>query len=430
MSVRRPPVRVVVGGIFDTLLKVGSILPIPMGTGTPSIRTGCQPRQTVYRRRWGVVPPGTLAGLTKGVVMTGHILALDDEPGVRALLSTWLQSAGLRCSPAATTSDALALYDRDPADVALIDLRLGADDGMAAARGLRAKSDDLAIVLVTGYASFDAAVEGLRLGVMDYLLKPFTRNELLTMVKRALNWRAEQLRQRADRDGFALEIQQRRSELSEAFARIEVASIAAIDALLTTLSRSSPETFEHAKRVAHIATLISSQLGMSDIETMQVERGALLHDIGKVALPDAIIYKPGPLTEAEMAIMRTHPQIGHDIVAAVPALRPAAQIILASHERWDGLGYPAGLSGTSIPVGARVASVADVFDVLTSPRNYRDPVSADSASTELTRCAGTQFDPDVVRACLRVVECIAPGGTWRTVAWNNTTGHLALGKIA
>lgn len=361
--------------------------------------------------------------------MTGHVLALDDEPGVRAMLSSWLESEGLRCTPAASPAEAMSLFDRDPADVALIDLRLGADSGLTAARSLRQRRDDVAIVLVTGVASFDAAVEGMRLGVMDYLLKPFTRPELMSMVGRALDWTATQASRRAERQRFTSEIERRRRELAEAFTRLEVASTATLDALLTTLHRCSPETFHHAKRVARMAVILAERLGLDREAVSDVERGALLHDIGKVAMPGAIINKPGPLSEPEIAVVWSHPQVGHDIVSVVPALQRAATIILASHERFDGKGYPNGLAGDEIPLGARITSVADVFDVLTSPRTYRDPVSTDQACAELARCAGSQFDPTVVTEWLRLVSAVKspsrPHGDWFETLAGRTSGGVS-----
>jgi len=143
----------------------------------------------------------------------------------------------------------------------------------------------------------------------------------------------------------------------------------------------------------------------------QVEHGALLHDIGKIAMPDSLIHKPGPLTEEEIGIIRTHPQIGYEIVRVVPNLAGAAEIILASHEAFDGSGYPKGLKGDEIPIGSRITAVTDTFDALTWSRVYRDPVSVTHAAAELVRCAGAQFDPDVVHAWLRIVEAEAMEAT-------------------
>jgi HD-GYP domain-containing protein (c-di-GMP phosphodiesterase class II) len=155
-----------------------------------------------------------------------------------------------------------------------------------------------------------------------------------------------------------------------------------------------------------MAVILAQRLGLDPDAVTDVERGALLHDIGKVAMPDSIIHKPGPLSEPEIAVVWSHPQVGHDIVSVVPALQPVAEIILASHERYDGQGYPRRLAGSAIPIGARITSVADVFDVLTSPRTYREPVSSEQACAELARCAGSQFDPEVVREWVRLVGSV------------------------
>jgi response regulator RpfG family c-di-GMP phosphodiesterase len=151
-----------------------------------------------------------------------------------------------------------------------------------------------------------------------------------------------------------------------------------------------------------MAVTVAHELHIEGPELTHIERGALLHDLGKVAMPDALIHKPGPLTEEEIAIIRTHAQIGHDIVAVVPSLQEAARIVLHSHEAWDGSGYPVGLAGEDIPMGSRITAVVDTFDALTWGRVYRDAVSYARAAAELVRCAGTQFDPVVVHAWLRV----------------------------
>jgi response regulator RpfG family c-di-GMP phosphodiesterase len=157
-----------------------------------------------------------------------------------------------------------------------------------------------------------------------------------------------------------------------------------------------------------MAVALAEALDVSGTELVEIEHGALLHDLGKVAMPDALIYKPGPLTEDEIAVIRTHAQIGHDIIAVVPSLQKAAQIVLYSHESWDGTGYPAGLAGDDIPLGSRITAVVDTFDALTWGRVYRDAVSYARAAAELVRCAGTQFDPRVVHAWLRVAEQFQP----------------------
>ncbi|HVC21814.1 MAG TPA: HD domain-containing phosphohydrolase [Vicinamibacterales bacterium] len=341
--------------------------------------------------------------------MDANILVVDDEPSVRRLLSDWLQREGYRCVTAGEAGEAMDVVSREPADVVLLDLALPGEDGVALARRIRESDGDVALIMVTGMQRFDAAVEGMRLGVLDYLLKPLTQQQLLESVDRAVRWRDANRRLAQERRRLEQAIERRSVELAGAFAEIDVASTSALEALLVALNTRNPDAFEHARRVAGMAAALADAMGIDEPERTQVQRGALLHDIGKVAMPDALIHKPGPLTDEEIAIIRTHPQIGHDIVAVVPALRAAAEIILASHEAWDGSGYPRGLTGVQIPAGARITAVVDTYDALTWARAYRDPVTTVRAAAELVRCAGSQFDPDVVQAWLRLIDRVEAG---------------------
>jgi response regulator RpfG family c-di-GMP phosphodiesterase len=336
--------------------------------------------------------------------MPAHILVVDDEPGIREMLTTWLDSAGYQSSAAADAVEALAVMERHPADVALLDLALPGKDGVWLARQLRDAQRDTALIMVTGLQRFDAAVEGMRLGVMDYLLKPFSRRQLLDSVQRAVEWRQSTLRQRAELEDLRRQITGNSEALARAFEELEHVSAGALESLIVTLDTRNPDASAHARRVAGMAVDLAKALGVSGPALMDVERGALLHDIGKVAMPDSLIHKPGPLTEDEIAIIRTHAQIGHDIIAVVPSLKEAARIVLYSHEAWDGSGYPAGLAGDDIPIGSRITAVVDTFDALTWGRVYRDAVSYARAAAELVRCAGTQFDPAVVHAWLRLAD--------------------------
>jgi len=337
-----------------------------------------------------------------------HILVVDDEPAVRHYMCECLaRRSSYRCSSAGDAREALDLAQRNPIDVALLDLSMPQEDGVSLARRLRDEYRDLAVVLITGTQSFDAAVEAMRIGVLDYLLKPLGPPELLDAVDRAVAWRHSALRARQEREQLRRQINARASRMREVFADLEVASSAAVEALLATLSQRNPATLEHARRVARCSVAVATTLGIEEPMLGHIERGALLHDIGKVAIPDAVIHKPGPLTDDEYAVMRSHAQIGHDIAATAPFLRPAAELILATHEHFDGSGYPRGLSGQDVPIGARIIAVVDVFDALTSARVYRDPICVAAANAELVRGAGSLFDPEVVAAWLRTVnDCL------------------------
>ncbi|HEY3381281.1 MAG TPA: HD domain-containing phosphohydrolase [Vicinamibacterales bacterium] len=336
--------------------------------------------------------------------MGAHILVVDDEASIRDLFSEWLRVAGHTCVSAGNAAEALSVAEREKTDVALLDLRMPGESGVWLARRLRESRDDLAIIMATGAQSFDAAVEGMRLGVLDYLLKPFSRQELVDAVNRAVQWCEATARERAERERLEREIERRSAELSEAFAEVELTTAGALEALLAAFNMRNPDAFAHAKRVAESAVVLAQSMGVSASLLADIERGAMLHDIGKVAMPDSLIHKAGALSEEEVGIIRTHPKVGHDILMSVPFLRTAAGIVLASHEWLNGTGYPDGLKGDQIPLGARITSVADAFDALTCSRVYRDPVSVERANAELAQFSGRQFDPNVVRAWLRLSE--------------------------
>jgi putative nucleotidyltransferase with HDIG domain len=168
------------------------------------------------------------------------------------------------------------------------------------------------------------------------------------------------------------------------------------DVLLRALAERTPELGDHVRDTAALAGAVASRLGLSREDVEQVRHAAELHDVGKVAIPDEILHKPGPLSPSEWAFMRRHTIIGERIVNAAPALSRVAPMVRSSHERWDGGGYPDGLVGDAIPLGARIVAVCDAFDAMTTDRTYRSAVAPEEALAELRRCAGAQFDPAVV----------------------------------
>ena len=342
--------------------------------------------------------------------MSERILVVDDEPGIREMLAAWLRTAGFECDTAGDAEAALEAAGCRAPDVALLDIALPGKDGVWLARALRQRHHDTALIMVTGLQRFDAAVEGMHLGILDYLLKPFTRGELLDALRSALASRERTSRWLAERQQLRSEITRRTAELAEAFTALRTASAGALYALLVTLHRRNPDASAHARRVADMAWRLARAMGVTEPDLSDTVQGALLHDIGKVAIPDALIHKPDRLAEEEIAIIRTHARIGHDIISEVPALRGAARVVLHSHEAWDGTGYPAGLAGERIPIGSRITAVVDTFDALTHGRIYRNAVPLERASAELRRCAGTQFDLKVVDTWLAIVGKTAPAG--------------------
>ncbi len=334
--------------------------------------------------------------------MGTSVLVVDDDAEITSLYQEWLADEGYRSVAVASAGEALERAAREPFDVGVLDLVLPGENGLSLAGRLRARDGELPLLLVTGRESFDVAIEAMRLGVMDYLLKPFGRARFLNAVKRAELRRSAALEARAERERLQEMVRQRTGQLTSAFGEIETTRAETLEALLATLNSRNPEACEHARRVAELSVRLARLLGASEREVWDLERGALLHDIGKIAMPDSVMLKPGKLSAEEREVVRTHPQIGHDIVAGVPALRAAADIVLCSHERYDGAGYPRAIAAADIPLGARIVAVADTFDALTSARVYRPAMPREVAMEEMQRCAGSQFDPDVVRALVEL----------------------------
>ncbi|MFL5711518.1 MAG: HD-GYP domain-containing protein, partial [Chloroflexota bacterium] len=196
----------------------------------------------------------------------------------------------------------------------------------------------------------------------------------------------------------------RQRRLSDALASLTIDSDAALDGLLSVLTLADRDAYAHAYRVAALSASIGCAMRLAPDEMSALERAALMHDIGKLAMPDAVMRKPAPLTIEEQEQIRRHPQIASDLIAGVPYLSAAAELVRDAHERIDGTGYPNGAHAADVPLGARIISVADSFDAMTRPRVFRDAITPREALLELERCAGTQFDAAVVEIFKRVVQ--------------------------
>lgn len=336
-----------------------------------------------------------------------NIIVVDDELSIRLLESRWVERAGHRCRTAASSDEALRLLEREPADLALLDVRMPGVSGLSLARKLQERYPQTAIIMATGVGEISAAVEAMQAGAVDYVLKPFRQSELMGAIERGLA-RCTELRTVARRtEQLEAAIRERSLKLMESLAELEVTSVGSVNALLTALRLRDGSAAEHAGRVARMAVSVALALGMKEPDLTYLENASLLHDVGKIALSDSILDKPGPLDLSERAIARQHPDLGYNIVKTVPFLGPAAEIIRTHQERFDGTGYPRGLAGEKIPLAARVLAVADAYDAMISSRPYCPAMTQGAAVTEIERCSGTQFDPTVVDAFSRLVGAIA-----------------------
>jgi putative two-component system response regulator len=332
------------------------------------------------------------------------VLIVDDEPGVRHLMRRWLESRGYVVTVAAGADPALELLADAPMAVALCDLRMPGHDGLWLTDQLRREHPETAVIIATGLNDVGSAVASLRQGVVDYLTKPFERDRLCEAVSRGVEWHRAACDARRWRERLEDEMHARRAHLEDIIASHFVDGDDDLDVLLATLMATAPDAYAHAYRVAALSAAVGRTLGLSPPDVVTLERAALMHDLGKLAMPEAVLRKPAPLTLEEQRLIRLHPRIGSELIAHVPYLARAAVVVRDVHERIDGLGYPDGRRGDEVCPSARIVAVADAYDTMTRARVFRDAIAPAAAVAELERCSGTQFDPRVVSAFLAIVD--------------------------
>jgi putative nucleotidyltransferase with HDIG domain len=334
------------------------------------------------------------------------VLVVDDESGVRDLMRRWL-TAGFDVRTAGNADEALTRVQGDPPAVAVCDIRMPGHDGLWLAQRIRDASPETAVIMATGVQDVASAVTSLQQGAIDYLTKPFGRDRLRDSVMRGVEWHRTARESRRWRESLETELNARRDRIVDAIASLSIDNDDALDQMLSSLTLGDPNAYAHAYRVAALAVSIARTMGVPDLDLPALEQAALLHDLGKLAIPDAVLRKPAPLTAEEQLLVRLHPTIGADLLIGIPYVANAVEIVRHAHERADGLGFPHGIRGGEIPLAARIISVADAFDTMTRPRVFRDAISAREACLEVNRCAGTQFDPQIVDAFLRVMQATA-----------------------
>jgi putative nucleotidyltransferase with HDIG domain len=262
------------------------------------------------------------------------------------------------------------------------------------------------VVMVTAVHDISVALAAIRNGAYDYLLKPFEREQLLNTVSRALENRRLKVENRTYQTNLESLVKARTDQLQNAMASLERSYDMTLEALGDALDLKDRETEGHSKRVTAFTIAIARAMGLPREQINTIARGAFLHDIGKIAIPDKILNKPGKLDQDEMAIMKEHAYHGYQIVKKIPFLVDAAEIVYSHQEWFNGSGYPRELKGDQIPLGARIFSVADTLDAITSDRIYRPKQTLQAAKIEISKWAGKQFDPEVVRVFLEMPENI------------------------
>lgn len=330
------------------------------------------------------------------------VLIVDDDPQLREILAGSVGAAGFEVRTASSAEEALAVMGRRPADILLSDVHMPGQNGVWLASRIRDQYPSTAIIMATSGREADIAVASLKNDVVDYLLKPFDGARLREALALARDWHRDCAGAQTLHLALQDRLRTRRASVAGAVAQAQASPREAIDGLIAMLQLQDRDGRGHATRVARLAMAIADELDLDDDAAADLEHGALLHDIGKLDMPAAILSKPAPLTTAEWEVMRTHPQVGYDLVSRLPGLANAAEIVLSHHEAFDGSGYPRGLKGEEIRLAARILTVADSYDSMTHPHTQRPAMAPTLAIREIERCQGSQFDP-VVAAALGAV---------------------------
>lgn len=327
-----------------------------------------------------------------------RVLVVDDDRAVLDVLGALLVEEGYDVELANSALEALDSASLIEPELVLTDMKMPEHDGIWLLDELVKRHPNVGVLMLTGYGDTEIAVDCLRRGALDYLLKPPRVVDLVRAVERALTRRNSTLERKRYQKKLEQSVRQKTEELTQALLSVEDAYSATLSALVTALDAREQETGNHSQRVVRMTLAIAEQFDL-DAETLaHIGRGALLHDIGKIGVGDAILLKAGPLTPDEWKEMRTHPDIGYHIISGIEFLKPASEIVLAHQERWDGQGYPNKLKGEDIPIGARIFAIADTFDAIVTTRPYRKGQPIEAARAEILRCRGTQFDPACVDA--------------------------------
>jgi len=359
-----------------------------------------------------------------------RILVVDDEETIREIVSSMLSSAQYQTRQAGNGVEALALLDSgEEFDLVLSDLMMAEMDGIALLERTKERFPSMPVVMVTAVHDIQVALKAIRDGAYDYLMKPFEREQLLATVRRALETRRLKRENDAYRTNLEALVAARTQQWKTALANLEKSYDVTLEALGDALDLKDAETEGHSKRVTAFTIAIARKMALPKEEISVIARGAFLHDIGKMAIPDEILLKPGKLTADEMALMREHAYVGYKIVSKIPFLAEAAEIVYSHQEWYDGNGYPRGLKGDEIPLGARIFFIADTLDAMTTNRPYRPAQTFDAARKEIEKWSGRQFDPQIVRVFLAM-----PDNIWEDLRKDidgqtmRFPHHLAAGK--
>lgn len=329
--------------------------------------------------------------MDSGASHPARVLVVDDEPAITVALAKKLRREGYDCVTAGSAEEALNRLRQQVPDVVISDVRMPGMSGIQLLKEVKKHEPGVKVILITAYAEIDFVVEALRHQADDYLLKPFNLKELAEAVARTL-----------ERDTSG----ERTGSDTRVEAPAEPASTLAILAMARAMELRDQFASGHVQRVAAHARTLGRALGLGSDELKDLWLAAVLHDLGKLSVPESILNKPGPLDDEEWAVLRRYPQAGALVVEGIPDLEPARLGILQHREHWDGSGYPMGLRAESISLAGRIIGLIEAFDAMTHDRPYRKALSRSEAVEQLEDGRGERFDPELLDTFLAVVEAV------------------------
>lgn len=374
---------------------------------------------------------GEIEQLTRPTIEDGYlrILVVEEDPELRTLVTSTLAQFGFGCQEASDAEAALRILREASSDgrpgiawdgpltpiggryaslacefgLVICDVRMPDRDGLWFLDRALEAAPEVSVIMLASVDRSRIAVECLRRGATDYLVKPVDMDALLISVHQALERRRLVMENRLYQTKLERMVQDRTREVRRALEKLRQSYGETLAALAAALDAREQETANHSSRVAVGCRHLLHRLGVEDDETLDViEQGALLHDLGKIGIPDSILLKNGPLDSDEREIMKEHPMIGYQILRGIRFLEPSLELVLYHQEKYDGSGYPYGLKHEAIPVSARAFAVVDAWDAMTNERPYRGPMAPSQAADELRKCAGSHFDPVIVEAFLEM----------------------------
>ncbi len=331
-----------------------------------------------------------------GPKRTARVLIVDDEALIREMIARELTEKGLECAEAASGDEALEKLRNNDFDVVLLDIRMPHKSGLETLAEIRTIYPDIAVIIVTVVADIEIAIESMKEGACDFIIKPIDFDILTLSVDRALEKRRLLLENRRYQRYLEQRVKEQEAKIRESFLN-------SVQALVYALEAKDVYTSGHSQRVTEMAVEIGQAMDLGEAKLAKIRLAGILHDVGKIGIPEAILNKPGRLEKHEYDIVKSHSELGEKILRSVVADEEILRAIRHHHERYDGGGYPDGLSGDNIPQAARILAVVDAYDAMTSDRPYRKAMAYPQVLAELEKGRGTQFDPDVVTVFLTSV---------------------------